>query len=83
MENFTFGIDAGSTTTKAALIDQDGNLVFDFYQGNEGNPIQSVMKFLRMMYKEMPSDCFIANTTVTGYGEGRREIGRASCRERV
>lgn len=64
------GIDAGSTTTKAALIDQDGNLVFDFYQGNEGNPIQSVMKFLRMMYKEMPSGCFIANTTVTGYGEG-------------
>lgn len=64
------GIDAGSTTTKAALIDEDDNLVFDFYQGNEGNPINAVMKMLRKMYAEMPEDCYIASTTVTGYGEG-------------
>ena len=29
------GIDAGSTTTKATLIDEEGNLVYSFYHGNE------------------------------------------------
>ena len=35
------GIDAGSTTTKLALIDLDGNLLFSLYGSNEGNPLQS------------------------------------------
>ncbi|MDD5987470.1 MAG: acyl-CoA dehydratase activase-related protein [Eubacteriales bacterium] len=64
------GIDAGSTTTKAAVIDEEDNLVFDFYQGNEGDPIKAVMKMLRRFYAEMPKDCYLAHTTVTGYGEG-------------
>lgn len=64
------GIDAGSTTTKAALIDDEKNLLFEFYRSNEGNPIQAVMEMLRQLYAQLPKDAYIANTTVTGYGEG-------------
>lgn len=64
------GIDAGSTTTKAALIDDEKNLLFSFYRSNEGKPIQATMSMLRQLYGKMPEHAFIANTTVTGYGEG-------------
>jgi activator of 2-hydroxyglutaryl-CoA dehydratase len=40
------GIDAGSTTTKAALIDKDGNLLYSYYKSNEGSPLQCAVKIL-------------------------------------
>lgn len=64
------GIDAGSTTTKAALIDHDGYLLYSYYQNNEGKPIDAVKKMLQELYKLKPDSAFIANATVTGYGEG-------------
>lgn len=64
------GIDAGSTTTKAAVIDDQKNLLFSFYRGNEGNPIKAVMEMLHKLYRELPATAHIANATVTGYGEG-------------
>ncbi|HEX3012558.1 MAG TPA: BadF/BadG/BcrA/BcrD ATPase family protein, partial [Syntrophomonadaceae bacterium] len=35
------GIDAGSTTTKAALIDKYGNLIYSYYGSNSGSPVKS------------------------------------------
>lgn len=64
------GIDAGSTTTKAALIDKDRNLLCSFYKNNEGNPMEAVRSYLLKLYEMMPEDAYIAYTTVTGYGEG-------------
>ncbi|MEG0918571.1 MAG: acyl-CoA dehydratase activase-related protein [Anaerovoracaceae bacterium] len=64
------GIDAGSTTTKAALIDEDKNLLFDFYRGNEGKPIEATMTLLKLLYEQLPPSAYIANSVVTGYGEG-------------
>lgn len=64
------GIDAGSTTTKAALIDDEKNLIYSFYRNNEGKPIEACMVMLKELYSQLPKDAFIANTTVTGYGEG-------------
>lgn len=64
------GIDAGSTTTKAALVDEDKNLLYSFYRGNEGKPIEATMSMLRELYSLLPEHAYIANTTVTGYGEG-------------
>jgi len=64
------GIDAGSTTTKAALIDEDRNLLFQHYMSNEGNPISATMQIMRKMYPQIPPNAYIANTCVTGYGEG-------------
>ena len=64
------GIDAGSTTTKAVLMDEDGNLLYSFYQGNEGDPIGATKIMLRELYSLLPKDAYIANTSTTGYGEG-------------
>ncbi len=68
--NLFLGIDAGSTTTKAALIDEDKNLLYDFYRGNEGKPIDAVMEMLKDLYSKIPEGAHIAKSTVTGYGEG-------------
>lgn len=64
------GIDAGSTTTKATLIDESGNLLYSFYRSNEGNPMEAVKTMLKELYSQMPKNAYIANTCVTGYGEG-------------
>ena len=64
------GIDAGSTTTKAALIDEDKNLLYSFYRGNEGKPLEATMTMLKEVYEQLPPKAFIANVTATGYGEG-------------
>ncbi len=68
--NVFLGIDAGSTTTKAALIDEDKNLLYDFYKSNEGNPIEAVIEMLKDLYGKLPKEATIAKSTVTGYGEG-------------
>ena len=69
------GIDAGSTTTKAALIDRDKRLLYSFYQGNEGNPLETTRQMLKELYALLPEGAYIGNTTVTGYGEGLIQAG--------
>jgi predicted CoA-substrate-specific enzyme activase len=63
------GIDAGSTTTKAVLIDQSGQLLFTYYESNRGNPVTSAVKILKKLYNQLPEKAVIARTCVTGYGE--------------
>ncbi len=63
------GIDAGSTTTKAVLIDDDNNLLYDFYKSNEGKPMEAVLDMLNELYAKLPSDAYIAASAATGYGE--------------
>lgn len=69
------GIDAGSTTTKAALIDRDKKLLYSFYKSNEGNPLETTREMLKELYQLMPENAYIGNTTVTGYGEGLIQAG--------
>jgi predicted CoA-substrate-specific enzyme activase len=69
------GIDAGSTTTKLALIDSECNLLYSFYGSNEGSPLNSVIEELKNLYSLMPEDAYIASSTVTGYGEGLIKSG--------
>ncbi|MCL2673910.1 MAG: acyl-CoA dehydratase activase, partial [Defluviitaleaceae bacterium] len=64
------GIDAGSTTTKLALVTPAGELLYSFYAGNEGNPLNVVVRALREMFAELPGDVRIGGSCVTGYGEG-------------
>ena len=63
------GIDAGSTTTKLTLIDNEGRLLYSLYGSNEGNPLQSVIKSLKKLYAELPEKAIIRYAGVTGYGE--------------
>ena len=63
------GIDAGSTTTKAVLISDNGELLYSHYGSNEGSPLEMSIKILKDIYTKLPRDCEIARATVTGYGE--------------
>ncbi len=64
------GIDAGSTTTKVALVSNTGGLLYSFYGSNEGNPLKVIIKSLNELYEQMPQGVVIRNSCVTGYGEG-------------
>ena len=63
------GIDAGSTTTKAALIGEEGQLLFSFYANNQGNPIRTAMEAMARLREEMPQGARIVRACSTGYGE--------------
>ena len=63
------GIDAGSTTTKLVLIDNEGALLYSLYENNKGNPLKSVIGMLKKLYKELSNDIIIRFSGVTGYGE--------------
>ena len=63
------GLDSGSTTTKAVLIDQKGRIIWDFYASNQGNPVDLAVKVLKDLYKQLPKDVYIARAVSTGYGE--------------
>ncbi|WP_066502219.1 2-hydroxyacyl-CoA dehydratase [Abyssisolibacter fermentans] len=67
--NAYLGIDAGSTTTKLALISEDGELLYQYYGSNLGSPLQSSIKSLKQLYEKLNKDIKIVNSTVTGYGE--------------
>lgn len=64
------GIDAGSTTTKGALIDENKNLLYTFYKSNEGKPVETSIEMMKELYSKLPAEAHIAKATVTGYGEG-------------
>lgn len=63
------GLDAGSTTTKAVLIDREGALLYSFYGSNNGSPVASAINILKEIYSLMPKGAKIVNSAVTGYGE--------------
>ena len=63
------GIDAGSTTTKLVVIDNEGNLLYSLYKNNEGDPLKSVVEMLKETYSIIPKNAKIRFSGVTGYGE--------------
>ena len=63
------GIDAGSTTTKTALVGEDGTLLYSFYSNNNGNPLKTTISSIQEIYRELPKDAEIAFSCSTGYGE--------------
>ncbi len=63
------GVDAGSTTTKAALINQAGAVVYSHYASNEGSPVPGALSVLKEICGLMPKNAYIARACVTGYGE--------------
>lgn len=63
------GLDAGSTTTKAVLVNKKGEILWDFYDVNAGNPVELAVRVLKDLYAILPKDCYIARAVSTGYGE--------------
>ena len=67
--NAFLGIDAGSTTTKCALISEDGDLLYSFYSSNNGSPLKTAISSIQEIYKLMPEGVKISRACSTGYGE--------------
>ncbi len=67
--NAFLGIDAGSTTTKAALVGNDGTLLYSFYHSNDGNPLGTTISAIKEIYSKLPKDVKIVHSCSTGYGE--------------
>ena len=63
------GIDAGSTTTKAALVGEDGTLLYSFYHNNDGDPLGTTIRAIKDIYSQLPEDVEIVHSCSTGYGE--------------
>ena len=67
--NLFLGIDAGSTTTKVAVIGEDGSLLYSFYDSNNGSPLKTALKAIKDIYTKMPKGAKIVRSCSTGYGE--------------
>ena len=67
--NAFLGIDAGSTTTKIALVGEDGSLLYSFYSNNDGSPLKTAIRSLKEIYAQMPEGVKIVRSCSTGYGE--------------
>jgi predicted CoA-substrate-specific enzyme activase len=66
------GIDAGSTTTKFVLLDEEENLVDAFYTSNNGEPLRVIRRALLDLakkYRGLGIDLNIIAAGTTGYGE--------------
>ena len=66
--NCYLGIDAGSTTTKVALVGEDGSLLYSFYSSNNGSPLKTAISSLQDIYDLLPEDAHIVRSCSTGYG---------------
>ncbi len=73
LENYTgrvfIGIDAGSTTMKAALVGEDGQLLHTWYGSNNGDILGTAKVIMADFYAHIPAGCTIGHVTTTGYGE--------------
>ncbi len=67
--NCFLGIDAGSTTTKIALVGEDGSLLYSFYSSNDGSPLRTAIRSIKEIYTLLPEDVHIVRSCSTGYGE--------------
>ena len=64
------GIDAGSTTIKATLVNDDREIVWSSYATNEGSPLTAAINIVKKIQSELPEGAWIARSCATGYGEG-------------
>ena len=79
LENYSgncyLGIDAGSTTTKLVLINENNEILYSLYGNNNGNPLTSVIEMLKKLYKVLPKTAKLRYSGVTGYGEKLIQTG--------
>ncbi len=62
------GLDFGSTTIKAALIDARGRIAASFYSPNRGDPLAGALPELTALLRRLPAGTRIAGACTTGYG---------------
>ena len=68
-ERVFIGIDAGSTTMKAAMVGEDGQLLHTWYGNNNGDILGTAKVIMADFYQHIPAGARIGHVTTTGYGE--------------
>ena len=63
------GLDAGSTTMKAAVVGEQGQLLYTWYGNNNGDVLGTARKIMDDLYDSLPEGVTIGHVTTTGYGE--------------
>ena len=63
------GIDSGSTTSKVALVAEDGSLLYSFYSSNNASPLTTCIGAIQEIYEKLPAEAEIVYSCSTGYGE--------------
>ncbi len=69
------GFDSGSTTIKAALIDNEGRLLYSFYGPNKGEPLSAAVDILKEIYRRKHPALSIKAAAATGYGSALIKSG--------
>ncbi|MCI7098268.1 MAG: acyl-CoA dehydratase activase-related protein, partial [Lachnospiraceae bacterium] len=67
--NCFLGIDAGSTTTKVAVVGEDGTLLYSFYDNNNGSPLSTAIRAIHEITDQISDEAQIVYSCSTGYGE--------------
>ena len=62
------GMDAGSTTVKGVVLNDDGELLYSKYLPSKGSPVEIMKGFLDEIYEINP-EINVVSSAVTGYGE--------------
>ena len=67
------GIDIGSVTAKAVVLDKDDNIIESRYVRTKGQPVETILAILEDILGTYPPDRF---TTVAATGTGGELIAR-------
>lgn len=73
MKKGYLGVDIGSISTKAVIIDEDNNIILSKYIWTEGNPIEAVKKIIIDFKEKINKDIKIVGVGTTG--SARKLIG--------
>ena len=68
-EALWLGIDAGSTTLKAVLINEKGHIVLSSYGRHGGEVVEKAASMVKDLLRKLPPRTHVAAAGVTGYGE--------------
>jgi len=72
----SLGIDIGSTSTKAVLVDPGGEIVLDVYTKTAGNPLDATRRiFAGIVEAARATGCTLEVTSCGTTGSGRRLVG--------
>jgi len=71
----TVGLDVGSTTVKAVVIDRDKNLLWEKYERHQTRQIEKTQEFLKCIMSELGVSCFRLFTTGSGGGRISKLLG--------
>ncbi|MDD3453471.1 MAG: acyl-CoA dehydratase activase [Bacilli bacterium] len=73
MKNCYLGIDIGSISTKAVIIDDENKIILSTYIWTEGNPISSTKNLIKKIKGKLPNQYIIKGIGTTG--SARKLIG--------